>query len=168
MNKQQTIGLALMCLAGIAQAGEDYKPWSETKILTFHYSFPENVGVKATVSGMTKDPRLMDGGSLVAFAVTNGSEQPYPAGYVGLAVQSQYIGESGTVELHGDGDNKIVGKVVDNGQWNVDPTNAGRWLTKRNVDANQESAELRIVTAGQQTVEPGEYKIAVSAVHRTE
>ncbi|MXF08900.1 hypothetical protein FQ042_23940 [Escherichia coli] len=166
MNKL-CVGLAALCLAGASQA-KDYKPWSETKVLTYHFSFPQKVGVKATTTGLTKDPRILDGGSLVAFAVTNGSEQDYPAGYVGLAVQPQYIGEGGAIELHGDDDNKIVGKVEDNGQWEPDPTNAGRWLTKRITVANQESAELRIVAAGQQTVAPGEYKIAVSAVHRTE
>lgn len=153
--------------ASMAQAA-DYKPWSDTKIVTINFSFPEEVGVKAVTTGRTMDARIMDGADLVGFAVTNGSSQNYPAGFVGLTVQPQYQNENGGVQLLGSGDNKINGKIVDDGVWVSDTTNKGRWLTKKNVPGKQESDALRIVAAGAQTVEPGEYSIGVSAVHRTE
>ncbi|MDS1619812.1 hypothetical protein [Escherichia coli] len=159
------IGMLLGMAAATAWAG--FVPWSDTKNLTMIFSYPSAVGVKASLTGRKVDPRILAGNELVGFVLTNGSENAYPGGYVGVKIAEANLADGAVVLKDSDG-NKIIGAAPSGTNWAAREGAIGEWVYTKPVSKGGESNPFVIVAKSNQTAKPGQYSLAVSGIYRTE
>ena len=164
--KSRTLALGLLGLCLGASSWAKTVPWSDTKTLTIIYSYPQEVGARATTTGLTLNNQIVDNQTVVGYAITNGSQVQYAPNFIGLVPAPGAIVNDRLALSDGNG-NYIYVRPVLGDAWQTNDKTPNGWMYGKEISASGESGELVLVADGDQTVASGEYSIGMSATYRT-